>query len=290
MHRSATAISRKPRIAIIISEGAERDANTARRPKDLDVGIFDAARANSVADSVRTGVLDYVVLANKRPNSGVIQKLPKGTRLFYWTRSIVGLPSALHTVIGLARPRSEDDDGGVDAVSNDDEQSPSLEESAVSHENHWHAIAEQRRHPGPYVTVAEASARPERRPPWTDEQRDALIVAYESSVDMSKFFENYLELTQELDAPVRSQKEIRDELKRLRDNTASSSGFEVYAFLAQFQPLAAIALIAARSLRTDSRADALTAKFAEVKKHFAVLETVVDDVKGSFDFDHEKRR
>ena len=194
-------MERAKRVAVLVAEGA---LGRVTWPASIDVETYDSTirGAQRAAERVKRGTVDAVIVANRAPNSDIVRAIPKSDRcsVFTWTRSLKELAREMPNLLGVQPP---------------------LDAKVL-------ALPVKR----PFVTVAHASKHPDRRPRFSDEERTALLLAFEDSIDYSKFIEGYLQLTQDLDVPVRSQSELRAELDRLRRSEPAVEDYShVFALL-----------------------------------------------------------
>lgn len=187
-----TPANTKPRVLVLLGPGL---AHHARWPSDLDVTMYEISTTSAAraGEMIRRRSVDYVIVSSKGA-SRTLRELPRdGVPVLAWNRSIGSLCEGIHELLGIPQPALEE------------QGRPRL------------------------ALVSEASRFPDRRPAWTDEQRQALLVAFESAVEWPRVVEGYLDLTQELDVPMRTQAELKAELARLRGQTPDA--FDAFAFL-----------------------------------------------------------
>jgi hypothetical protein len=181
-------------VAIVYPEAAP--LHDVKWPKDLDVKAYTNTfrEVQKVASMARQGHFEHIVVSSKHANAALATLRGSGARIHMYPKSITSLAKELHAVIGIAPP-------------------PVEEEALVE-------PLKQR----PFVRVGQATAQPQRRPPWSDDERTALLMAYEGAINWDRVIEGYLDLTSEIDVPVRSQAELRTELARLRGPTPDDDG------------------------------------------------------------------
>ena len=213
------------RIAVLLGEGRN---TRIEWPPELDVRVYEATDrdAKRVALSMRQKTVDAVYIAAKIIPTAVSTFLPRGLiPVYHWRNGIAQLPAELRSRFSNGAHM----DLHHDAVSIIDAPSSQL----------------------PHVRTSSASKHPERRPTWSQEEDTALIMAVEAAVDFQKVIDTYSDLTSDVDAPARTQAEIRNRIEIIRGQSEETSiGFDVFAFMAVLHGLAA--LNCAKSISDDN--------------------------------------
>lgn len=180
----AAAPTNLPRVAVIIGDGRHDQFDW---PTVVDVRTYpaDLSEAKKIAASCRAGTFDAVIVHHRFTPTPVVRLLreQKAARVIVWDRSPVDLSREIVDLLeknAIAVPRP----------------------SALQ--------------PPKIARLHEASAHPDRRPKWHEDEHAAILLAWDKAEgSRAKFVDQYVDLVGGLDVPARSMAEVNAELDRL---------------------------------------------------------------------------